>query len=301
MDLDALFRQYLDETCDRLGVRLTGRDDERQRLVGFFDEIRLAVIIKIAQISRPELCRHLQQAARRDHLDVRDVRRPPYAAFPRFGIVGRGFQKVRQAPRVAVAGKVLALYRHRRHQARTGRLRQNSDRIVIVRCRTKPAMPPRVVGRVCRDAGDAARLQVSRHLVTDQPDLAQYRRRDSRVRRVIEWRDNKSGRILSLLMDIVNKLREPLLPEKPVDSLSLDEVKHKPVAIIIVAGVVVIKLGRRGSLAFGAERLSIPVSDDLDAVRIRRWYEQEDRVVQYFLGVGVGCRRKLIRKIHRHL
>ena len=70
-------------------------------------------------------------------------------------------------------------------------------------------------------------------------------------------------------MDVVDDLREPFLPEQLCDRLCLREIQHEPVAVVVVTGVVVVELGRGCSLGLCAERFPIPVSDDVDAVRIR--------------------------------
>ncbi len=71
-------------------------------------------------------------------------------------------------------------------------------------------------------------------------------------------------------MYVVNDLRKPFVPQQTRDELCLFEIEHEPVAIVVVTGVVVIKLRRFSSFVRRAERLAIPVGDDVDAVGIRR-------------------------------
>ena len=102
-------------------------------------------------------------------------------------------------------------------------------------------------------------------------------------------------------MHVKDKLREPFLPIQLRDGLRLNEIEHEPIAIIIVPGVMMIQLRRRCAFALGAERLAIPICDNINAVGIRRRNKQKDRVLKYLFGLSVVCRREIIRKIHRHL
>ena len=102
-------------------------------------------------------------------------------------------------------------------------------------------------------------------------------------------------------MNIIHKLRKPLLPKEFGDRLSLNQIEHKPVAIIVVASIMMIKLWRRRAFALGAERFAIPVGDDIDTVRIGRRQQQQDRIIKNFLSVGVVRICEIIRQIHRHL
>ena len=60
----------------------------------------------------------------------------------------------------------------------------------------------------------------------------------------------------------------------------LDLRQHVPIAIIIVAGVFVIKLRRRGPLERRPHRLAVPARHNVDTIRIERGHEQQYRVVQ---------------------
>src|SRR5687768_12905639 len=103
-------------------------------------------------------------------------------------------------------------------------------------------MPPCVERRISRHAFYALSLEIGGHFVTDQAGFAQDRRRDARVCGIEKRRDDKSRCVLSLLVKVVNDLWKPLLPKQLGDGLRLDKVEHEPVAVVVVARVMMIKL-----------------------------------------------------------
>ncbi len=88
-------------------------------------------------------------------------------------------------------------------------------------------------------------------------------------------------------MYVVDDLRMPDVENLIDDELRLDLGERVPVAIVIVARVLVIELGRIGSFVRRAQSLLIPVVDDVDAVRIRRRHQQNDRVLQNLLNFRI--------------
>src|SRR5437868_14259882 len=80
----------------------------------------------------------------------------------------------------------------------------------------------------------------------------------------------KSRAVRSLLMDVVNNFRKPLLPKQSSDCLRLLKIEHEPVAIVVVTGIVRIKLRRLATFLWSDDRLAIPSSNDIDAIRIWR-------------------------------
>ncbi len=85
-------------------------------------------------------------------------------------------------------------------------------------------------------------------------------------------------------MNVVNDLRMPDIMNLIDRDLCFDLGKGIPVAIVIVADVLVIKLRRIGAFVRRAQRFVVPVFDDVDAVRIKRRNEQDDRVAQNIPG-----------------
>ena len=74
--------------------------------------------------------------------------------------------------------------------------------------------------------------------------------------------------------------------------LCLDLRERVPVAIVIVARVLVIELGRISSFVRRAESFVVPVLDDVDAIGIQRRHQQDDRVVENVLNLRVRLTRR---------
>ncbi len=216
-------------------------------------------------------------------------------------MICRGIERRSEAAGAAISFEVVERDGHGRHQVCARCLGQDADRVVIIRRRAKAAVPPRVEGRICRHSRLFFCLQIGCHLVADHSDVAKYGWSDTRIRRVVKWRYHQPRAGLAHLMNVVHDLREPLLPEKLGDRLCLDEIEHEPVAVVVVAGVMVIKLGWCGALAFCAECFAVPVGDDVYAVGIRRRYQQQDGVIEYFKRVGIFRGHKVESQVHRHL
>jgi len=84
-------------------------------------------------------------------------------------------------------------------------------------------------------------------------------------------------------MNVVDDLRMPDVENLVDDQLRLDLRERIPVAIVVMAGVLVIKLGRVGAFVWRAQSFLILVVDDIDAVRICGRHEQNDRVLENLL------------------
>src|SRR5260370_33709337 len=90
----------------------------------------------------------------------------------------------------------------------------------------------------------------------------------------------------ALLMYVMDDLRMPGIENLIDDKLRLDLRERVPVAIVVVAGVLVIKLRRISAFVWSTQRFLIPVVDDVHAVGIRRRRQQNDRVAQNLLNLG---------------
>ena len=88
-------------------------------------------------------------------------------------------------------------------------------------------------------------------------------------------------------MNVVDDLRMPDVENLVDDQLRLNLRERVPVAIVVVAGVLVIKLRRIGAFVRRAQSFLIPVVDDIDPVRIRRRHEQNNCIAQNFLNLGI--------------
>ena len=82
------------------------------------------------------------------------------------------------------------------------------------------------------------------------------------------------------LVDVVEDGREPLVVEQPRQELRLFEVEHEPVAVRVVPGVDVVKLGHPAPFPRVPLRPLVPARDLVDAVGVGRGDEQDDRLVE---------------------
>src|SRR5436190_18583974 len=139
-----------------------------------------------------------------------------------------------------------------------------------VRRGAKTSVPPGVVKCVRQNSFEAGGGYVSRHLVADQTNLSQKQWGDVRIGRIVKGRHEKSRTVRTLLMNVVDNFRKPFLPKQMSNRLRFFQVEHEPIPIIIVSGVVMIEFCRFSSFVWRAQRLAIPVGDNVYAVGIRR-------------------------------
>ena len=74
---------------------------------------------------------------------------------------------------------------------------------------------------------------------------------------------------IALLMNIVDDLRMPDVVNLIDGDLRLDLGEGIPIAVVIVAHILVIKLRRIGAFIRSAERFVVPVLDDIHAIGIQ--------------------------------
>src|SRR2546422_11772671 len=86
----------------------------------------------------------------------------------------------------------------------------------------------------------------------------------------------------------VHDLRMPDVVERVDRQLRFDLGEGVPIAVIVVAGVMVIQLRWRGPLGGRAECAVVPVRDDGHAVGVLRGHEPEDHVVKDRSRGGAG-------------
>ena len=106
--------------------------------------------------------------------------------------------------------------------------------------------------------------------MADQADLSQQERSDVRIRRIVKRRHEESRSIRALLMNVIDDFRKPFFPKQTSDGFRLFQIKHEPVAIVVVPGVVMIKFRRVAPFGGCAQRLTIIIGHNIHAVRIRR-------------------------------
>ena len=92
-------------------------------------------------------------------------------------------------------------------------------------------------------------------------------------------RDEHARRVLAHLVHVVNQLRMPDVLEAS-GGARLRQREDIPVAIVVMADVMVIDLWRRGSVIWSAARLSVPLRYYVHSIRIFGRFEQDDDVVE---------------------
>ena len=151
-----------------------------------------------------------------------------------------------------------------------------------------------------RHARFAVRRQRLRHRGAEDVDLLREDRVHIRVVRVDEGRHEVARAVRHHLVQVVDDLRMPdvvdLLDRQAV--LGLRE--HEPVAVVVVAGVGLIDLRRRAPLERRAERLRVPLLDEVPAIRVQRRHEQQDDIIENLPRRRVVLRGEVVREAHRH-
>ena len=96
-------------------------------------------------------------------------------------------------------------------------------------------------------------------------------------------------------------LREPLVVHGAGHRLRFLLREHEPVAVVVVADVVVVEPGHAAALVFGPEVLPVPLGLHDLAVGVQGRDEQQHDVVEALLCRRVVGRRERVRPLHRHL
>ena len=100
-------------------------------------------------------------------------------------------------------------------------------------------------------------------------------------------RHEDARRVGTHLVHVVDDLRMPHVVQLGDGQLRFLLREHVPVAIVVVADVFLVKLGRAGALEGRAKGAAVPARHDVHAIRIKRWHQQEDGVLED----GRGCGR----------
>ncbi len=98
-------------------------------------------------------------------------------------------------------------------------------------------------------------------------------------------------------MDVVDDLRVPHVLNLADGELGLGLTEDVPVAIVVVAYILVIELGRIGAFKRSAEGFPVPVGDDVDTVGILRRNQDEDRILEDCFELRAVFGDQLIRKL----
>ena len=152
--------------------------------------------------------------------------------------------------------------------------------------RILPRRRPLIVGGVGRDTALSFCGHTPAHRHAEGIGAGGQDRIDVGLDRIHVRRNEDAPGIPALLVHVVDDLWIPLRVERVHGVTRLHLREGVPVAVIVVAGVLVVQLRRLGSLGLGVERAPVPVADDVHAVRILRRHENHNRVGEHRFGVG---------------
>ena len=99
-------------------------------------------------------------------------------------------------------------------------------------------------------------------------------------------------------MYVVDDLRMPGVVNLVDGELRFNLREGVPVAVVIVACVLVVELGRIGAFERSVECFVVPVLNDVYAVRVELGNEKNDRIVEYLLNLGFARRGKPVSDEH---
>ena len=298
VDADARVLEDADHLGRRAGVAAVHRHDPAVRRLrpSLGDRgacHREVVALESVLVPRGER----QERPGADPLVVLDVRLPPPAARP--GIDEVDGRAVVDHP-ASGGAEVRFVHEDRGGQVRARRLGQHGHDVVALRGRPVAAIPPVVVQGMREHAFLVLRREVRRHVRPDHRDRLVDARVEVRVDRVIKRRHEQPGPARAHLMHVVRQRREPFLVEQMREELRLLQVEHEPVAVGVVARVLVIEADLAvpfPGLPLGAV---VPVGHDVDAVGVGRRDDDHDRLVQHFPRLGIVARRQVVQQPHGH-
>ena len=176
----------------------------------------------------------------------------------------------------------------RRAESGARGLGEDADHVVPRRCRAKAAVPPEIVGLLMRDAGHPGVVQCGRHLRADEIHPRDQGGIEVRIDRILERRDEETHAVRAHLVHVVHDFREPFLVQHACDEPRLDLRQHEPVAVVVVAHVLVVQPRQRTAFVARAFVTPVPAHDRVEAVGIHRRDHQHDHGVEQPAQCGVG-------------
>jgi hypothetical protein len=116
-----------------------------------------------------------------------------------------------------------------------------------------------------------------------------------------EGRDEHARPLGAHLVLVDEDLRIPLVIDGAIEGAGLELGEHVPVAIVVVAGVVMVEPGQASAVVLGAGVFAVVVDDHLLAVGIERGDQQQHDVVEATLGLVIRGGGQRVRPLHGHL
>ena len=202
-----------------------------------------------------------------------------------------------------VANELGALFRivEARRRGRMGGLSQDPDHVVEVGHGAHPAVPPHRIDHVGDDAWHFLHGEAIGHRRTHHVDARRHPGMDVRVDRIGEWRQEDTRPSRPCLVVVVDDLREPLAVQNSRHRTGLRHVVHEPVAVVVVADIVMVELGRPRRLERCLEILSIPIGNDVEPIRVHARHEEQDHVVADLLHLRGIFGHDAISEMRHHL
>ena len=107
--------------------------------------------------------------------------------------------------------------------------------------------------------------------------------------------------VFAHLMLVEPELRKPFVVDHAVYVFGFDLREHEPVAVVVVADVVMIEVGHLAALVLGAEIFSVPLGDHDFAIGIERRDEEDDGIVEAAENFRILRSREIVSPLHGHL
>ena len=164
-----------------------------------------------------------------------------------------------------------------------------------------PSVPPHVVGDARGDAREASARQVEERARPKDVDPCDDGGVEVGVERIAEGGDEEPLLRRALLVDVPVDLRVPDLVEELGDDLRLSLRQHEPVAVVVVAGVVLVELQEPRALVRRTDVLAIPARDVVEPIGVERRGEQDDHILTHPLPELVLRGREEVGELHREL
>ena len=189
------------------------------------------------------------------------------------------------------------MHEHRRRQPRARRFGQHAGDVVERRDPVEAHVAPAGIDRRSDHAGLAGGFELVAHVRAPPRHLAPHQRIAIGTDRLGVRRDVEARVAAAHLVMIDVGLRHPVAVHQLAEVLRLGQVQREAVAVVVVAGVLLVEPRQAGRFVRRADVLHVPVGDHLRAVRIDRRHDDADDVVEDARALprrcASGCRRRI--------
>jgi len=280
--------------CGKI-VRLVFSDDKGIGLISVlnFDTLfghQIGVIKKILLVQPG--C--LDQAFRQNQFVVNYITQTPPATGP-------GIKEIHSFFKVFLRNFSRLNVNWRGHSDR-GRLAQQADNIMQPGGIITGTNPPASVTPTVNHTFIAMLLQIIGHINAAEIDAPPEQGLDIGQRGIHKGGNKEASAIRAHLMFIYMNLRKPLMVEHAGDRSGFGQIQHEEIAVIIVAGIMMVKPGHIAPFVLCSEILTVPIDNHLLAIRIDRRTEKHNNIIEGFLYIEKALTGdKIISQLHSHL